>query len=288
MLTFFSIPKPFNGHIEIIQRNAIQSWCLLHQRCEVILFGDEEGTKEVADELNIRHIPEMERNKFGTPLLNGVFRRVQELATYSTVCYVNADIILMSDFLEAVKKLHWHKFLMIGRRWDIELNELLNFTDINWEGHLRAYVKDVGFLTSPTGVDYLVFPRGLLLNIPPFAVGRLYWVRRLIYDVRAKNIPVIDATPCVMAVHQNHESPGYLKAGSEEAKENLKLIQNKEMDALDANWLLTKKGLKPAITIEHLWRRKYRLSMIHPIINFLLKPVGLIFRIAKIFASLKE
>lgn len=46
MLTIFSYPKPFKGHIDVIQRNAINSWTLLNPKPEIILACDEEGTKE--------------------------------------------------------------------------------------------------------------------------------------------------------------------------------------------------------------------------------------------------
>jgi hypothetical protein len=46
MLTIFAIPKPFRGHIGVIQRNAICSWLELRQACEIILLGDDEGTAE--------------------------------------------------------------------------------------------------------------------------------------------------------------------------------------------------------------------------------------------------
>ena len=41
MITIFSTPKPFRGHIGVIQRNALKSWTLLHPDVEMILFGDE-------------------------------------------------------------------------------------------------------------------------------------------------------------------------------------------------------------------------------------------------------
>ena len=53
MFTIFTIPKPFQGHIGTIQRNAIQSWTLLHPRPEIILFGSEAGTAQVAAELRV-------------------------------------------------------------------------------------------------------------------------------------------------------------------------------------------------------------------------------------------
>src|SRR5437773_1932544 len=66
MLTIFSTPKPFEGHSNVIQRNAIKSWTLLHPEVEVILFGDEEGTAEACRDLAIHHEPQVIRNEYGT------------------------------------------------------------------------------------------------------------------------------------------------------------------------------------------------------------------------------
>ena len=80
MLTIFGIPKPFEGHFGVIQRNAIQSWTRLSPRCQVLLFGDETGTAEMAAEVGAQHIPKVERNEFGTPLLQDLFRQAIERA----------------------------------------------------------------------------------------------------------------------------------------------------------------------------------------------------------------
>ena len=85
MLTIFGIPKPFEGHFGVIQRNAIQSWTRLSPRCQVLLFGDESGTAEVAAEVGAQHIPKVERNEFGTPLLNSVFGQAEKAATHPTL-----------------------------------------------------------------------------------------------------------------------------------------------------------------------------------------------------------
>ena len=65
MITLFTCPKPFRGHIGIIQRNAIKSWTLLKPKPEIILIGDEEGILEVCKELDLIHIPTIEKNEFG-------------------------------------------------------------------------------------------------------------------------------------------------------------------------------------------------------------------------------
>jgi len=73
MLTIFSTPKPFVGHINIIQRNAIKSWTLLHPDVEVILFGDEQGAAEVCAEFGIRHEPNVRRHEKGPKYLASFF-----------------------------------------------------------------------------------------------------------------------------------------------------------------------------------------------------------------------
>ena len=53
MITIFTIPKPFKGHINTIQRNAIQSWMQLKPECEIILFGDDYGVSDIAKEFGL-------------------------------------------------------------------------------------------------------------------------------------------------------------------------------------------------------------------------------------------
>ena len=82
MLTIFSTPKPFVGHIGIIQRNAIKSWTLLHPDVKVILFGDDEGAAQACRDLGIRHEPNVRRNEHGTKYLNYIFDRAYEISRH--------------------------------------------------------------------------------------------------------------------------------------------------------------------------------------------------------------
>src|SRR5438067_1262389 len=98
MLTIFSTPKPFRGHVKITQYNALRSWTLLDPKIEIILFGDEEGAQEAAREFGLRHEPSVRRSEKGTKYLGYLFDRAQEVSRHDVLCYVNCDIILMSDF----------------------------------------------------------------------------------------------------------------------------------------------------------------------------------------------
>jgi len=271
MLTLFSIPKPFRGHIGVIQSNAIRSWTLLRPACEIILFGDEEGTAKTAARFGTRHVPEVARNEYGTPLLNSVFGKAQKIGSHRLMCYVNADIILMSDFLRALERVRrWsflflgRPFLLVGRRWNVPLDEAWDFAHLDWQTRLRNYVAEVGMVFTDWAIDYFVYTRGLWGDIPPFAIGRTAWDNWLIYQARFLGAPVINATNVVTAIHQNHDY-SHNPRGQVGIFEGPEAKRNREMagrefhfsfSLRDATWILTKSGLWPALTRTRLRRRK--------------------------------
>lgn len=261
MLTIFSIPKPFRGHTGIIQRNAITSWTLLRPRPQIILLGDDEGTADVAKKLNVHHCPEVSRNEYGTPLVDDLFAKAHNQAKYDVLCYVNADIILMGDFMNAVRRVaRWRRrFLVIGQRWDVDIDKRLDFGE-RWEDTLHANTAKDGRLHLPEGIDYFVFPRGTWAEIPPFAIGRTAWDNWLVYAARAQGAVVVDATRVVTAVHQNHDY-GHIPNGQEgawkgsEAQRNRILADGGRHDVDDATWLLRPRSVVPAVYPRYLRRR---------------------------------
>src|SRR5439155_7302399 len=160
MLTIFSIPKPFEGHIAIIQENAIASWVRLQPACEIILCGDDKGTAEIAAKFKVRHLPKIRYNEYGTPFVNSAFEQAEREANREWMCYVNADIILLSDFIEAAKRVRFDRFLMVGGRVDLDLTHLWNYEEADWEQKLRLYVSNHGVPHKLLGSDYFVFPKG--------------------------------------------------------------------------------------------------------------------------------
>jgi hypothetical protein len=244
MLTLFTTPKPFVGHIGQIQRNAIRSWTLLAPECEVILFGDEPGAAATAAEFGIRHVPQLRRNQFGTPLLDDLFAQAKQLASHDVLAYVNADIILMKDFLEAVRQVAGcrKRFFMVGQRRNIDVNEPLSF-DPNWEQRLRKLALRKGDFY--TGIDYFVFPRNLWEKIPPFAIGRVYWDNWLLYAARLRKAAVIDVTPVVLAIHQNHMyKPGVMNGPEPAVNQALLEAAVNLFTTWEATHVLTRQGLK--------------------------------------------
>jgi hypothetical protein len=206
MLTFFTTAKPFRGHSAIIQRNALQSWKLLHPDVEVILFGDEEGAAESCAEYGLRHEVHVERYQGRIPYVSFMFERAQEIARHDYLCYSNCDIILLDDFLKAFRRaLKWRKrFLMVSKRWDTEITEAINFERRDWATRLRRFARRRGLQMDEYWIDFFLFPKGLYANMPRLLVGYCYWDNWMIWKTLSLGVPVLDCSPVLVPIHQNH------------------------------------------------------------------------------------
>src|SRR5713226_2939442 len=228
-LTILSMPKPFRNHIGIIQRNAITSWTMLRPRPEIHLFGEEEGVAEIAAELRISHLHDIARNEFGTPLLDDLLRRAREFARTPLLCYVNSDIILLQEFVDAVSAIHaqFPKFLGGRRIIKKKLTETLDFGG-GGEMKLRREILPLGTPGNATAIDVFVFPPDSYQQVPPFAIGRAWFDQWLIKDARRQRIPIVDITQVTRAIHQNHDY-GHIEGGQlgaywgEEARRSLEI-----------------------------------------------------------------
>jgi hypothetical protein len=207
MLTLLTTAKPFRGHSDIIQRNALKSWTLLHPDVEIILFGDDAGVAEVCREFGLRHEPAIERKENGTKGLRSIFGGAQEIARHEILCYVNCDIILTGDFLRAIAVLASRNepFLMVGRRWDVDVTQALDFSQPGWQEAIVQRARQEGFQRLYYNIDYFGFRRGLFRDIPKLVIGRNWWDQWLVWKAAAVGAPVLDVSDAVCAVHQNHD-----------------------------------------------------------------------------------
>ncbi len=273
MITFFTIPKAFTGHFNIIQRNAIKSWKMLPIDCEILLFGNEVGTAEAAKEFGAKHVKELEVTSYGTPRIDYMFLKAQEIAANNFLCYINTDIILVGDFKKIINKLRKHSkdFLLIGQRRDLDIKEPLAFNN-NWQEALIENANKNGRWYGPYGMDYFLFRKGLWKTIPPFGVGRTVWDPWLVYEARRQRASVIDATKCIHAIHQNHDyshAMGGTQAvwKGEEAIRNLLLADGYRycFTIMDATVRWQRNGWSlPGFMTLHFMRRFVAWIIIHP------------------------
>lgn len=263
MITFFAVPKPFKGHIGKIQKNAINSWRYVAPDCQIILFGNEYGVEQFASEHNLIHVPNVKTNDYGTPQLDYVFEKAQAISNNNIMVYVNADIIFLKDLVNAMHKVPFNNFVLTGRRNDLDLDREISFEEssYNW---ITEYARCNSKMATPSGMDFFVFTRGSVGNIPPFTVGRKGWDNWFIYNARKNGLPVIDVSDFVFAIHQNHNYEHIQKRyGSNydgpESDQNIALINGKRIyrwEIEDADWSLTPDSLeKKRLCMRELFRQ---------------------------------
>lgn len=266
MITFFTTPKAFTRkHTAIIQGNAITSWLHLADDVRVLVFGDDPGVGEAAAGIGATHLPEVVRNTDGTPLLDDMFRRARELTASPLLCYVNADIILLPDFVESARAVadQCGRFLAVGRRHTVDLEEPLDFTG-DWPARCRELAAGVA-PDNAAAIDYFLYPRGMFAEIPAFAVGRAGWDNWMLWRCRDLGAALVDASADILALHQRHDY-GHLAAGKAashggpEVAENLRLAGGWAhiYTMADATHLLVNGVVRPARTWRHRRQRAFR------------------------------
>jgi hypothetical protein len=201
-----------------IQRNAIESWRALRPDVQIILVGDEEGVEEAAREAGVEHSGSLERNDRGTPRLDSAFECAARLSRRPLWCFVNADIILLDDFLRAVERVTsaFSDFLVVGESRDLDVGGRARLGDPTVREHLRERARTGGRLRGYAALDYFVFRRGLFDPVPPFLIGRACFDNWLVWRARELGHPVVDVTRSVVVVHQSHDY-SHVAGGLDEA-----------------------------------------------------------------------
>ncbi len=253
MITIFSSPKKFYGQADISQRNAIKSWLNLGAGCEIIIFGDAEGSEAVAREFGLKYIGGIKKSETGRELLDDIFCKAQKEARHDVLLELSCDIILFPDILEAVKKINLPVYLMAGRRWDLDVKEEINFSDPDWGKKMKEEAMSKGKLHGYSATDYFIFPKNFKHGLLPFSIGVVGWDSWMLYNTKLNKVPIIDATESIFAVHQNHdyshspfanEKKGRIEGP--EIKRNFKIAGSplKMLTLREADMILTKSGLE--------------------------------------------
>lgn len=253
-LTIATVPKAFEGDTDWRQRNAIESWKRSAEGAEILLVGDDPGTGEAAEELDVRHVPDVEVDGEGVPLVDSVFELAQERASGGILLYLNADILLLPEFetvLERLQQTAVHRsFLGIGYRWEADVSGPIDF-EADWRAKLQEAVLEKCPHPTCAGIDYFLFPTGTFEEIPPMSLGRGYWDSWLVYRARYQGVPVVDLSPSLKVVHQTHDY-GHLDESEDEywstlgGRKNYRLSGGRKhfFNMKDAGWRLTPDSLE--------------------------------------------
>ena len=235
MITVLASPKRFIDSTKTLQDNAINSWIKQFGKENICLFGDNE-TKENSDRLGVNY-DRPETNESGLPLINSIFNIARNRFSTEYFLFINSDIILLSDLknsVEMLSKRFMDGFLLIGRRTNLDVKEIINFSNKNIECELREQASRNGKLVDLTSIDYFLFPHDSFKEIPPLRVGRAGYDNIIIFWAKKhEKIAVVDGTKSILAIHQNHNY-GHVNGGKNEvylgreAKENIAMVGNNE------------------------------------------------------------
>ncbi len=281
LLTLFTAPKSFeNPHINTIQRNTLRNWLALGDEVAVAVIGDDPGIAEVCAEYGIQHLPDVRTNQQGTPLISSIFELGRGLNDSPYLVYANADILFLPDLVTAVKRLAESDkpFLAVGQRYDMDITGSVDFTG-GWPQELKASISEKGKLHGQTGSDYFIYPRGCFEDIPDFAVGRAGWDNWMLYQTRYQGWKLVDATPAIMVIHQNHDYAhlpgGVIHFRQPETDMNVKLAGGRRtiFNATDSRYVLKENGLerKPLG-----WKSFWREVEVFPLIKLHSRLLGMV------------
>lgn len=260
MLTIFSSPRPFTEQrFAKIQLNSVKSWLHLEPKPRIILLGDrkyESGIEMLAD-LGCEIVGKIKRNQWGTPLVGDMLIRAQNMAKTNIVAWINTDLIMLQDFMEAIQQVEgkFEQWLLIGAKWRLYGKPPeIDFNKKNWQRDIRRLCERNGDRQPRSGSNYQVFTNGLFqgkIYKRPVAWGRIKMDTWLVWQVLKRGIPVIDATDAILAVHQDHRHLGkkiiQQNDGSEEIKLQYKLTERRSSGGgriSNATWILDEKGLR--------------------------------------------
>ena len=254
VLTLFTVPKPFGGATDLIQRNALESWKQLAPIVDVVVLGDETGIAAAAEEMGLRRAAGLKRNAYGTPLLSSAFKLAHEHSTSPLLMYCNSDVILEPAFLDAVESVCQSaigdSFVAFGRRMDVPVEWEVQFDDATDRDRLKEVVQSQGRLAPVVCKEYFVFPRALFSDVPDFAVGRGNWDNWMIWHARQQGVPVVDLSDRVQVIHQAHDyrhqqdSRQKSYVSGPEAMENQRLAGGRHMiSGCSGTWRLTEDGV---------------------------------------------
>ena len=208
MLTIFTSLRPFvDPHVVVIQRNAIRSWLALNPRPQVLLMGDDAGVDDVAREFAVQHVPDVRKDRDGIPMRSSMCELAHAAAEHELLCIINSDILILDGLYDALRSIPLHRFVAAGRRHDLDVRDEIAMDADDWRSRLRTKADRTGSLRGPSTMDYVVYSRSIAPPVlPPFPMRSAGWDPWFLYAHRRRGIPVVDVTPVVNVVHQNHES----------------------------------------------------------------------------------
>ncbi len=273
MITILTAFKNFSGDDSVRQCRALDSWRNAFPEADIIAYGKPVIPSGVISEYHLRQFVDIPMANGRLVRIDAMFAHAQRTGRNMRQMYVNGDMILGADFARAMNGLPHRFALAVGQRWDCDLpadKRINNSADV---AAIQTDAKSNGSLHPPNGMDYFVYSKGDLADIGALYLGAVGWDNYMVARALTRRMSVIDMTPSVVAVHQNH-GYGYLKGGQAEleageaAQQNLRLLAGVSRGhrywTIDATHELVDGSIRPARRTPFVEQRMLRLYRKHP------------------------
>jgi hypothetical protein len=209
MISLYSTFRSFeHPRYSKIQHDAIQSWLALVPRPQIIILGDDSGTRKVCKKYGIKHVPEVAASKARTPYVDDFIRVAEKHAQHETMLLCSGDICIAQNTIDAAEAIrnHLKEFCVCARKKHVEIES----------GKIQ---KEIRWATWQAG-DYWLHSKGLFDKMPKFLIGRHKNEKWMFRHCCNKNA-LVDGSPAITVYHQFH--PHQFKPAHKEVEYNEKL-----------------------------------------------------------------
>lgn len=234
LLTIFTTFKDVSSRISV-QNNTIVNWASLGDAIQPMFFNDMSNQSCLAA-FAIKKgwigVPLQRTNNFGTPLLKDMYRKAMSITKSYFYGFSNADILFdksLINTLEGVLKVIGQlKFnaLVIGRRTNVYINNF--YAKLNTRNTtLQDIARSSGWLFTTDAEDFFFiynphkFPWHTIKEV---VVGRPRYDNYLVGQALTNNVPVVDATHSLLALHQTGKDGIYAGSKNLDGAYNQRLI----------------------------------------------------------------
>ena len=214
ILTLFTTCPNFQDK-RYIYENTITNWHLLSPDVIPILFTDDHpsdprGIAYIAAQQGWHVLPIPATSPGGIPVLRHMYLTAQKKFYTTFYGYANCDILFDRNLTDTLRSLqtyayggHIDKLLVVGRRRNWSVEKGVNLAKLSMVGH---YMKNSSLYISDAQDYFLTTRHGYPWTcIPDFVVGRIGYDNWLVVAALVNQIPVVDATETVTALHQTGE-----------------------------------------------------------------------------------
>ena len=205
-MILFSSPKPFRPDTEAVQRSAIRSWRAAFPEAKIFLFGRGKALAETCREEEVALGGALEDGPQGGEIITSMFRQVSDRFSGQAILYLNSDIFLKPTAQESLQPILERPgpWIASTRRWCLPRFEGGVLGGSQWDSFWEKSSLQ-GRYGEACALDLFLMRDFPLEKMPPFLIGHQGWDNWLLFHARMRDLPVIDLSPVLQAVHCDHD-----------------------------------------------------------------------------------